>query len=75
MKTKKRMTKLVALILKSPIGANLAKVIGRGPRHQEIVDQIAYNKTAPIRDFFDNLVADEKTADETFLTQIDQTKF
>ncbi len=74
-KTKKRMTKLVALILKSPIGANLAKVIGRGPRHQEIVDQISYNKTAPIRDFFDNLVADEKTADETFLTQIDQTKF
>ena len=68
-------TKLVALILKSPIGANFAKVIGRGPRHQETVDQIADTKTKPIRDFFDSLVADEKTANEIFLTQISQTKF
>ena len=75
MKTKKRTSKLVALALKNPIGANLAKVIGRGPRHRERVDHIADNKTKPIRDFFDNLVAGEKTADEIFLTQIGQTKF
>lgn len=75
MKTKKRTSKLVALALKNPIGANLAKVIGRGPRHQETVDHMADNKTKPIRDFFDNLVAGEKTADEIFLTQIGQTKF
>ena len=74
-KTKKSTSKLVALVLKSPIGANLAKIIGRGPRHQEIVDQIADNKTKSIRDFFDNLVSGEKTADEIFLTQIGKTKF
>jgi hypothetical protein len=75
MKTKKRASRFVALILKSPIGANLAKVIGRGPRHRERVDHIADNKTKPIRDFFDNLVASEKTADEIFLAKISQTKF
>ena len=74
-KTKKSTSKLVAFVLKSPIGANLAKIIGRGPRHQEIVDQIADNKTKSIRDFFDNLVSGEKTADEIFLTQIGKTKF
>ena len=74
-KTKKRTSKLVALVLKSPIGANLAKVIGRGPRHQETVDHNADVKTKPIQDFFDNLVSGEKTADEIFLTQIGQTKF
>jgi hypothetical protein len=74
-KTKKRTSKFVALILKSAIGANLAKVIGRGPRHQETVDQASDTRAKPIRDFFDNLVANEKTADEIFLTQIGQTKF
>ena len=74
-KTKKRTSKLVALVLKSPIGANLAKVIGRGPRHQETVDHNADVKTKPIQDFFDNLVSGEKTTDEIFLTQIGQTKF
>jgi hypothetical protein len=74
-KIKKHTSKLVALVLKSPIGANLAKVIRRGPRHQETTDPIVNDKTKPIRDFFDNLVASEKTADEIFLTQISQTKF
>jgi hypothetical protein len=74
-KIKKRTLKLGALVLKSPIGANLAKIIGRGPRHQETIDLAADNRTKPIRDFFDNLVAGEKTADENFLTQIGQTKF
>ena len=74
-KTKKQTSKLVALVLKSPIGANLVKVIGRGPRHEETLNHMAGDKTKPIRDFFDNLVASEKTADEIFLTQIGQTKF
>ena len=75
MKTKKLTSKLIALVLKNPIGANLAKVIGRGPRHQETLNQTTDAKTKPIRDFFDNLVAGESTADEIFLTQIGQTKF
>lgn len=74
-KTKKLTSKLVALVLQNPIGANLAKLIGRGPRHQEALNQTTDAKTKPIRDFFDNLVAGEKTADEIFLTQINQTKF
>ena len=74
-KVKKSTSKLIALVLNSSIGANLAKIIGRGPRHQATVDHMADNKTKPIRDFFDNLVASEKTADEIFLTQISQTKF
>ena len=74
-KVKKRASKFVSLVLKNPIGANLAKIIGRGPRHQETVDQAADTRAKPIRDFFDNLVASEKTADEIFLTQIGQAKF
>jgi hypothetical protein len=74
-KVKKSTSKLVALVLNSSIGANLAKIIGRGPRHQETVDQTADMRAKPLRDFFDNLVASEKTADEIFLTQIGQTKF
>ena len=75
MKTKKLFFKLIASILRTPIGANLAKIIGRGPRHQEALNQTTDAKTKPIRDFFDNLVASEKTADEIFLTQISQTYF
>lgn len=69
------MNKIVASILRTPIGAKLAKLIGRGPRHQETLNQTTDAKTKPIRDFFDNLVAGESTADEIFLTQIGQTKF
>lgn len=71
----KRAIKIVVVILKNPLGANLAKLIGRGPRHQATVDASTDNKTKPLRDFFDNLVAGEKTSDENFLTQIGQTKF
>ena len=74
-KLKKRTVKLVAFVLKSPIGANLAKVIGRGPRHQETLNHLADDKAKPIRYFFDKLVSGEKTVDEIFLTQIGQTKF
>lgn len=74
-KVKKLTFKFIALILRTPIGVNLAKLIGRGPRNQEAVNQTADAKTKSIRDFFDNLVAGETTADEIFLTQIGQTKF
>jgi hypothetical protein len=74
-KVKRRATRFISLILRTSIGANLAKIIGRGPRHPETIDQADDNRTKPIRDFFDNLVAGEKTADENFLTQIGQTKF
>ncbi len=72
---KKRAIKIAVVILKNPLGANLAKLIGRGPRHQATVDASTDIKTKPLRDFFDNLVAGEKTSDENFLTQIGQTKF
>jgi hypothetical protein len=65
----------ISFSLRTSIGAKLAKIIGRGPRHQETIDLAADTKTKPIRDFFDNLVASEKTADEIFLTQIGETKF
>lgn len=74
-KVKKLTFKFIALILRTPIGVNLAKLIGRGPRNQEAINQTADAKTKSIRDFFDNLVAGETTADEIFLTQIGQTKF
>ena len=72
---KKRALKIAVVALKNPLGANLAKLIGRGPRHQVIVDKTVYLQTKPLRDFFENLIADEKTPDEYFLTQIERTKF
>ena len=72
---KKRAMKIAVVILKNPLGANLAKLIGRSPRHQATADTSEDLKTKVFRDFFDNLVASEKTPDENFLTQIGQTKF
>ena len=63
----KRAIKIVVVILKNPLGANLAKLIGRGPRHQATVDKTVYLQTKPLRDFFENLVANERTPDEIFL--------
>ena len=72
---KKRVIKIVVLILKNPLGVNLANLIGRGPRHQATADTSEDLKTKVLRDFFENLVANEKTPDENFRTQIGQTKF
>ena len=72
---RKHARKIVSLILKNPVGANLAKLIGRGPRHQESLNSSADIQTKPLRDFFENLVADETTPDENFLTQLGQTSF
>ena len=64
---KKRALKIAVIALKNPLGANLAKLIGRGPRHQATVDKTVYLQTKPLRDFFENLVANERTPDEIFL--------
>jgi hypothetical protein len=74
-KVNKSVAQFISFSLRTSIGAKLAKIIGRGPRHQETIDLAADTKTKPIRDFFDNLVSGEKTADEIFLTQIGKTKF
>ena len=74
-KIKKLTFKLIASILGARVGANLAKFIRRGPRHQAAVDQITDGNTESIRRFFDDLVTGEKTADEIFLSQISQAKF
>ena len=63
----RRAIKIVVVILKNPLGANLAKLIGRGPRHQGIDDKTDYLQTKPLRDFFENLVSNERTPDEIFL--------
>ena len=67
---KKRAIKIAVVILKNPLGANLAKLIGRGPRHQVMVDTSADLQTKPLRDFFENLVTNERTPDEIFLKPI-----
>ena len=63
----RRAIKIVVVILKNPLGANLAKLISRGPRHQVMVDASTAIKTKPLRDFFENLVSNERTPDEIFL--------
>lgn len=75
LRTKKRAAKIVATVLRTPLGANLAKLMGRGPRHQDIINTRADSTTKPLRDFFESLVADEVTPDEIFLNQFGQTKF
>ena len=64
---KKRAMKIAVVALKNPLGANLAKLIGRGSRHQATVDASTDIKTKSLRDFFENLVSNERTPDEIFL--------
>jgi hypothetical protein len=70
-KLSKRKDKLIAKLLRSQIGQQLAKLISRGPIHQFKVDQALSLKfeaqTQPLHDFFENLIADERTPDEIFL--------
>jgi len=71
----KRKDKLIAKLLRSQIGQQLAKLIKRGPLHQNKIDAAstarALVKTQPLHDFFENLVADERTPDEVFLKLMD----
>ena len=67
----KRKDKLIAKLLRNQIGQQLAKQIKRGPIHQNKIDSAstarALVQTQPLHDFFENLVADERTPDEIFL--------
>jgi len=50
------MNRIAASILRTPIGAKLAKLIRRGPRHQETLNQTSDAKTKPMRDFLTTLL-------------------
>ena len=67
----KRKDKLIAKLLRNQIGQQLAKLINRGPIHQNKIDSDLIAKaivqTQTLHDFFENLVADERTPDEIFL--------
>ena len=63
--------KLIAKLLRNQIGQQLAKLINRGPIHRSKIDSASIAKaivqTQTLHDFFENLVADERTQDEIFL--------
>jgi hypothetical protein len=67
----KRKDKLIAKLLRNQIGQQLAKLINRGPIHQNKIDSDSIAKTIvrtqTLHDFFENLIADERTQDEIFL--------
>ena len=62
----KRMTNLIVRCLRHPFGQRIAKLIKRGPLHQTELDSASDLRTQPLQDFFENLVADERTQDEIF---------
>ena len=62
----KKINKLIAKFLRNQIGQQLAKLIKRGPIHQNKVNSTIDMVTQPLFDFFENLVADERTQDEIF---------
>ena len=67
----KRKDKLIAILLRNRVSQQLAKLIKRGPIHQNKIDSAstarAVAQTQPLNDFFENLVPDERTQDEIFL--------
>ena len=63
----KRVDKIIVPTLRTKIGQQLAKLIKRGPIHQNEVTTAIDAATKPLCDFFENLVADERTPDEIFL--------
>ena len=70
-KVTKRVTNLIVRTLRTRSGQQLAKLINRGSIHQNEIDSASIAKaivqTQPLHDFFENLVADERTPDEIFL--------
>ena len=66
-KVTKRITNLIVRTLRAKIGQQLAKLIKRGPIHQNKVNSTLDMATQPLDDFFESLVADERTPDEIFL--------
>ncbi|CAB4659798.1 unannotated protein [freshwater metagenome] len=65
-KVTKRVTNLIVRLLRKKIGQQLAKLINRGPIHHDRLMALSVTKTQPLRNFFENLVADERTPDEIF---------
>ena len=66
-KIAKRLSNLIVRLLRNQIGQKLAKLIKRGPIHHEKLTEAIDAQTQPLHDFFENLVADERTPDEIFL--------
>ena len=64
---RKRISNLIARLLRNQIGQKLAKLIKRGPIHHAQLTAAIDAQTQPLHDFFENLVADERTPDEIFL--------
>jgi len=62
-----RVAKLTARLLQNPIGQQLAKLIKRGPIHQNKVTSALDAQTQPLQDFFESLIPNERTPDEIFL--------
>ena len=66
-KIAKRLSNLIVRLLRNQIGQKLAKLIKRGPIHHEKLTEAIDAQTQPLHDFFENLVADERTPDEIFI--------
>ena len=66
-KVTKRVDKLIVRTLRTKIGQQLAILIKRGPIYQSKANTAIDAATQPLHDFFENLVADERTPDEIFL--------
>ena len=70
-KVTKRVANLIVRTLRTKVGQRLAKLIKRGPIHQNKIDATltsrALAQTQSLHNFFENLVADERTPDEIFL--------
>ena len=70
-RTKRKMTKRITVLMvrlaQNPIGQKLAKLINRGPIHHDKLTAAIDGQMQPLHDFFENLVADERTPDEIFL--------
>jgi len=68
---KKKRTNLIKRTLQYPIGQQIAKLIKRGPifalESTTKINTLKDAQTRPLHDFFENLVADERTQDEIFL--------
>jgi len=74
-RAKIQILKNIGTFIRTRIGSNLAKLIGRGPLYEATTNTSQESQIKKIRDFFDDLVPHEKTSDEKFLSQIGHSKF
>ena len=66
-KVAKQVANLIVFLLRNNVGQILAKQIKRGPIHYKELTSVIDTQTKPLLDFFENLLADERTQDEIFL--------